>query len=51
MARSCREIKQACDAVINVSTGGTPAMISLDQRLEGSEGHSRPRSARSTWAR
>jgi len=29
-------IKQACDAVINVSTGGS-AMMSLDQRLEGAK--------------
>ena len=31
-------IKQATDAVINISTGGS-AMMSLDERLEGATGH------------
>src|SRR4029079_1629611 len=33
---SLPRIKQACDAVINVSTGGS-ATMSLDQRLEGAK--------------
>ena len=43
-------IKAECDAVLNISTGGS-SLMSLDQRLDAGARCAAPKCARSIWAR